>query len=120
MTNSIFSLSLCCRVDPRALLPAERATEEVRVAPKVVIRPVEQVAAGKQARAAVVLRQAREDRRVRLEVDPQGMAKQARMEAALRPAKARRALVEVDLHPVRGKQAPRAAGSKKIGPPPID
>ena len=109
MTNSIFSLSLCCRVDPRALLPAERATKEVRVAPKVVIRPVEQVAVGKEARAVAVLRQAREDRRVRLEVDlHQGRAKQARMEAALRPAKARRALAEVDLHPARGKQAPRA------------
>ena len=94
---------------PRALLLAGRATEEVRAAPKVVIRPV---AAGKEARAVAVLRQAREDRRVRLEVDlRRGRVNQALAKAVLRPAKEKQALAEVDLHLAREKQAPRAGSN---------
>ena len=94
---------------PRALLLAGRATEEVRAAPKVVIRPA---AAGKEARAVAVRHREREDRRARLEVVlRRGRVNQALAKAVLHPAKENQALAEADLRPARGKQAPRAGSN---------
>ena len=95
---------------PRALLLAGRATEEVRAAPKVVIRPA---AAGKEARAVAVRHQEREDRRARLEVAlRRGRVNQALVaKAVLHPAKENQVLAEADLRPARGKQALRAGSN---------
>ena len=82
------------------------------MAPKVVIRPVEKVAAGKEARAVAVRHQEREDRRARLEVVlRRGRVNQALAKAVLHPAKENQALAEADLRPARGKQALRAGSN---------